>query len=85
MKRIAITTVTLSLLATLPPSPAKAYPGSCSPATDLQSCLECASQAYQSCASACGSSTDWTCNRECIRELSADRNDCHGQFDPLTY
>lgn len=65
------------------PLVANSYPTSCYPATDLQTCMECASQMYQSCANSCSSSTDWTCHRECIRELNADRNDCHGQFDPL--
>lgn len=85
MRRFLLILVVLVLVMSSITHQAAAYPGSCAPATDLQSCLECASSTYQSCAGACSSSTAWGCHSECIRELNADRNDCHGNFDPLWY
>lgn len=57
------------------------YPGSCAPATDLLSCLQCASQNYDSCYSTYGLS--FKCKQDCSADLRADWADCHDNFEPL--
>lgn len=85
MRRLLLASAVVLLATTINDDSALAYPGNCAPATDIFSCLECASQTYSACASACSSATAWGCHSECIQELKANREDCHGHFDPIVY
>lgn len=57
------------------------------PATDMASCLECASQDFDDCIAWCeevhqnfqGS----YCRQDCLADYNAARNDCNDNFPPL--